>query len=117
MGMDLIPNNRGIASISYNLSAWRTLRTFLDEHDALTDEFSTFNDGDLIKEETCKRVADVMEDHFGILAWEFSRDDKDEEVPEQVVLYLRHLRDTCDVEELLREHIKFWRDCGGCRQF
>lgn len=56
-----------------------------------SSEFSGFNDGEVISEETCKTVADAIEQHLSEL----------EEVDQR----------------WLKPHIALWRTCGGYEQW
>src|SRR5690242_19603192 len=90
MGMDLIPRNR-IGYASYDCWAWQFLCKKLMEWGVPTGEFSIYNEGEIISETTCKRVADAIEEHLGEIGDEHRR--------------------------WLEPDIEFWRSCGGITQW
>lgn len=100
MGMDLCPvapsedaptdENSHIWG-RYNWNGWRWLVEHLNKWGVDTIEFSGFNDGDLISEETCKKVADAIEKNLHTL------DEED--------------------QTWLKEDIILWRTCGGYYQY
>ena len=73
----------------YNISGWTWIRNFLTNHGVDVSEFSGYNDGELIKADTCRLVADTIEKHI-------------HELPE-------------NEQQWLRPHIQLWRTCGGYR--
>ena len=75
----------------YNWSGWSYICNLLNEWGVNTSEFSGMNDGEVISEETCKKVADAIEAHL---------DELDKE----------H-------REWLKDDIALWRTCGGYRQY
>jgi len=90
MGMDLVACNPDAKDGRYNWAGWEYLFELLDGWDVDLSEFSGFNDGDLISEETCKKVADAIEEHLN----ELELDDR----------------------IWLEPHIELWRNCGGYEQ-
>jgi hypothetical protein len=75
----------------YNWSSWKWLLDHLKIWDVDVHEFSGMNDGDVISEATCLRVADAIE---------------------------AHLPELDPVErEWLAPHVALWRTCGGYYQF
>ena len=108
MGMDLIPVNPSeeaprwdapgkswhgkLIPGRYNWSGWSWLLQHLERWGVLTDEFQYTNDGDVISEETCIRVADAIEQHVSEL------DEPD------------------DTKVWLMGHVILWRTCGGYEQ-
>jgi len=92
MGMDLIPSLKEVGDLHYNWAGWDQLCDLLAKNNVLTDEFTGVNDGDYISVETCREVANTLENHF-------------EEEKEGWG------------EGYLRKQIEFWRECRGCRQW
>lgn len=93
MGMDLIPVKPEPfvqPSLHYNWCGWRTLVGFLEKNEVDISEFSGWNDGELISQETCRKVANVIEDNLVEFKKTYERDMDDD--------------------------INFWRHCGGCNQ-
>jgi hypothetical protein len=76
---------------SYNIAAWRWLRSHLHMWGVDISEFSTINDGDVICATTCMKVADAIEAHLDEL------EESD-----------RHW---------IEKDIILWRTCGGFKQF
>ena len=100
MGMDLKPiepsddapsNERGIVYGRYNWKGWDALINYLNKWELDTSEFLSYNDGDVISDETCKEVANAIEANLHTL----SQEDK----------------------EWLQPHIILWRTCGGYEQW
>lgn len=110
MGMDLHPINpsadapcyaaefhyapwRGKAiQGQYSWSGWNRLLEYLEKWgDVPLNEFAGTNDGDIISDETCKKVADSLERHLVDI-----EDDYREEFKSDIVL---------------------WRTCGGYKQY
>lgn len=75
----------------YNWTGWSYIINLLNKWGINTNEFSGLNDGDVICDETCKKVADAIEKHLSDL------DAKD--------------------RKWLEPHIILWRTCGGYRQW
>ena len=108
MGMDLTPINpsadapvypmdyayapfRGrLIEGRYNWSGWSFLQNLLNEQGVDLSEFSGYNDGEVISEATCLKVADAIEAALPTLS-ERER-------------------------EWLTPHIQRWRTCGGYEQ-
>lgn len=102
MGMDLHPFNPddeaprddegNLKTLQFNLSGWATLRAWLYAMGVDVSQFATYNDeGTLINESTCRRVAEVIESHLGRM------DDEN--------------------RAWLEPQIPYWRHCGGFRQW
>lgn len=102
MGMDLHPVNPDAKAprdeagnpraLMFNLSGWATLRSWLYAMGVDVSEFASYNDeGTIISNETCQRVADLME---------ASLDKVDE-----------------NNRSWLEQQIPFWRHCGGFTQW
>ena len=92
MGMDLCTADAsGSHDLRYNWNGWSYLIDLLNSWGVDTSEFVGFNDGDLISEETCKKVAAALELHLDELS------DKD--------------------RKWLEPHIEEWRNSGGFRQW
>jgi len=104
MGMDLKPINPSLDAPRnengeviwgrYNWRGWGFLCDFLCKAGLNPDElgFSGLNDGHVITEENCKKVADAIEQNLHTL-------EEDED------------------KEWLSEHIVRWRTCGGYEQW
>jgi hypothetical protein len=100
MGMDLVPVNPSAEmpndddygnGLHYNWAGWRWITTFLEEKGVDLSEFSGFNDGEIISEDTCKIVADTLEEHLkGFDA---------------------------ETRNWIEPHILRWRTCGGYEQW
>lgn len=94
MGMDLVPINKdriNVAHLQYNWSGWRWIIDRLNKWGVDIEEFKGVNDGHVISEETCKKVADALEQHLP----ELEKDD----------------------QEWLSPHVAAWRTCGGYEQW
>jgi hypothetical protein len=106
MGMDLVPINPSedaprwdvpemswhgeVISGRYSWAGWSELCGLLKEWGVPTEEFDCMNEGKMISEETCIRVAEAIEQHLP-------------ELP-------------ADYQEWLQPHIELWRTCGGYKQ-
>lgn len=62
MGIDLSPL-QGAESLHFNWSGWRFVVDFADKHGIDTSEFAGSNDGEVLPDETCRALADQIEDH------------------------------------------------------
>ena len=102
MGMDLEPQaptneapickySNGVKWGRYNWAGWRWLLDYLDDKGLDLSEFAGSNDGDLISDETCKKVANLIEEGLPALDDEY--------------------------REWLTPHVQLWRTCGGYRQY
>ena len=101
MGMDLIviaptknapkDTNGNIIDGRYNISGWTTLWNLLIDWNIDVSEFSGYNDGEIICQETCQDVAKAIEDNLHTL------DEKH--------------------KNWLQPHIELWRTCGGYEQW
>jgi hypothetical protein len=100
MSFDLRPVNpaedaprdeHGVIWGLYNIAGWEWMVGHLKAWNVDVSEFRFFNDGALISEGTCKKVADAIEQHL----------------PELSV----------DIREWIEPRIKLWRTCGGYEQW
>jgi hypothetical protein len=101
MGMDLQPLNPSddapadeygvIIWGRYNWAGWSWLVEHLEKWCVDCSEFSGTNDGEVISDATCKKVADAIEAHLQEL------DEED--------------------REWLSSHVRMWRTCGGYAQW
>ncbi len=103
MGMDLIPLRKDKQQywLHYNWCGWSTLIDFLRKLGVDTDEFSGWNDGEVISGNTCKEVSKTLEDHFDEFTEEFSDGGETDE----------------ETSKFCKHHIDHWKKCGGFRQY
>ena len=110
MGMDLEPINPSDDAPfeitgnprwgRYNWCGWNLLIRLLEEKGLDTSEFSGCNDGEVISDETCKKVANILE--------ALTR-------PETVGETHSELDEPN--RQWLESRIELWRTCGGYRQW
>ena len=86
MGMDLIGTG-----LSYNWHGWYWLVERLASWGVDVSEFRFTNDGAPILEETCRAVADAINQHLHDL--------------------------DAQHRDWIEPHIEIWRECGGCEQW
>jgi hypothetical protein len=91
MGMDLVPQQPNAKQLHYNWAGWEFITNKLEQWGIDISEFDGVNDGKLIKERTCKKVAAAIELHL-------------EELDEAHRAWLE-------------PHIDKWRESGGFQQW
>jgi hypothetical protein len=115
MGMDLIPKNKEVTPIHYNWTWWGILLRFLEENKCPMSEFSGMNDGNLISETTCKRVAEIIRNRFFELPRVYFEYIKERQAAGHKFGKTR-IADA-EIKESFLAEVPFWEDCGGCEQW
>ena len=83
MGFDLQPKNEYTCAVMvypdcnnpskwgrYNVTGWIALKKYLAEHNVvLANELPGYNDGDLISDSVCRKIAEVLDMATGDDSW------------------------------------------------
>jgi hypothetical protein len=123
MGMDLTPKNNKVQPFMINWTGWRILDRALKTlgYDA---NLSDHNDGDYLTGETCKEIAHLIEQNIPFFC-EVEMDYLSQEQIEKTRAFVAMMRnvnpeDIDYIEESKNfwlEAAKFFKQCGGCRQY